>query len=81
MVISAAFGKGFSLNQWSGQMLKAPEDSAQPQEIASSLETCIIALDTPAADTVLGTVLSRLETIIDAPPSARFWIRSLEIDA
>lgn len=39
-------------------MLKAPEDSRQPQAIASSLEACILALDTPAADAALGMVPS-----------------------
>lgn len=41
-------------------MLKAPEDAAQPQAIACSLEVSILALDTPAADTTLGTVLFTL---------------------
>jgi len=38
-------------------MIKAPEDATQPQVIASSLEASIFALDTPAADTTLGTML------------------------
>ena len=41
-------------------MLKAPEDATQPQAIASSLETSILALDTPVADTTLGTVVFTL---------------------
>lgn len=74
---------GHLLNKWSGQKLKAPEDSAQPQEIASSLEVCIIALDTPTADAALGTVPPNLEAIIDAPlaqgSGSEVWKSTLEL--
>jgi len=66
-------------------MLKAPEDATQPQAIASSLEACILALDTPAADTTLGTIRCclRLETIIDIVPAqgtgSAVWKSTLEL--
>jgi exocyst complex component 2 len=65
-------------------MVKEPEDSTQPLAIASSLEACILALETPAAGATLGAVCPRPDgTIIDGAlaqgSGSAVWKLTLEL--